>query len=350
MRQLRIKNAAEEAGYYHAICRTVGKEFLFAEEEEKRRLLLWLEKAVDFCGVEVRAWCLMSNHLHFLVKVPPLTQVSDEELDRRMRILYLPKRYEAIMHDWETWRKLDGDDRRVEAAKAKLRRRMYDISWFMKTFKQAVAQDYNARHDFSGSIWGGSRFKSVYLEGSLDVQLSVAAYIHLNPVRAGMVSSPEQYAWSSWGQACARNGRARSGLLRIYADMLPDAQPPSWKQVKANLEVIQTQDAAKTGIVLTQPEGAPVPSETSSPAPAVAQKLTVRAPEFSASPLLGSATFIRRYYAIPIPPRGAQSPRQERQQHAHRRLCPIATAAGTTICAVGTRSLGRSRIAYTHAK
>lgn len=348
MRNLRIKNLPTENGFFHVVCRTVGKAFLFDEEAEKRRLLMWLEKAVDFCGVELLSWCVMSNHVHLLVKVPPRQEVSDAELDRRMRILYLPSRYNAIMGQWSAWTRMDGSNARVEEAKAKLRRRMYDISWFMKTFKQAEAQDYSARHDYSGSLWGGTRFKSVYLEGSLKVLLAVAAYIHLNPVRADMVPSAEQYPWSSWGQACAQPGRSRMGLQRIYAH-IGSSGPVDWKDIKAQLEDVQSRICARRDAVealanaadpeLDLPPQSPKSIKQAPSAPiALEHKLVARAPEFSGSVALGSASFVSQYL---------HRAQQKAAAHlSHRHLVQVAVSAGSVFCTIGTRSLGRPSVAY----
>ena len=339
-RTARIKNRPDENGYYHVICRAIGKEFLFEPEDEKNRLLLWLGKAVEFCGVELQAWCIMSNHVHLMVKVPPRHEVSDAELDRRMQILYMPSRYRAIMEKWDAWRRVDGNEARVNEAKAKLRRRMYDISWFMKTFKQAAAQDYNARHDYSGSIWGGSRFKSVYLEGSLKVLLAVAAYIHLNPVRAKMVVCAEDYEWSSWGQACKQPGKARTGLLAIYKGYVPSKVEVGWEEERAQLEEMQTRVTAKREAL----EEIMVETEKRKQRKAMRvaplrEKIEPKAPEFSASVALGSAAFIQRF----MPQR---SPGMQKHR-PHLRLLPATAIQRDILCSIGTHSLGRAGVAYT---
>jgi len=68
-----------------------------------------------------------------------------------------------------------------------------------------------------------SRFKSVIVEDGYALRM-VAAYIDLNPVRAGMVERPEDYKWSSYGEAMcpkANKGRklARSGICRVLGKM-----------------------------------------------------------------------------------------------------------------------------------
>ena len=336
----RIKNTPDQPGFYHVICRTAGKQFLFEDDAEKHRLLLWLDKAVEFCGVELLSWCLMSNHIHLLVKVPPRQIVTDTELDRRMRILYLPKRYNAIMETWSGWQRMDGNNRRVEDAKGKLRRRMYDISWFMKTFKQAAAQDYNARHGYSGSIWGGSRFKSVYLEGSIKVLLAVAAYIHLNPVRAKMVDAAEKYAWSSWGEASAGPGRSRSGLLHLYIGIAATHQV-TWAFLKSQLEDIQIRITAHRIALDDLNESRAASGKNDTEVLPLPQKLATRAAEFSSSLALGAADFIRRVTARPTPQTSPHRP--------HRKLMRVMMTDGVTLCTLGTRSLGRSPVAYTKA-
>ncbi len=45
----------------------------------------------------------------------------------------------------------------------------------------------------------------------------MAAYIDLNPVRAGIVSDPRGYRWSGYAEAASGGIRARSGLARVVA-------------------------------------------------------------------------------------------------------------------------------------
>ena len=42
----------------------------------------------DFCGVEILTYCITSNHIHILVRVPEATALSDTELLRRFALLY----------------------------------------------------------------------------------------------------------------------------------------------------------------------------------------------------------------------------------------------------------------------
>ena len=48
---------------------------------------------------------------------------------------------------------------------------------------------------------------------------TMAAYIDVNPVRAGMVEDPADYRWSGYAEAMAGKGRSRRGLVRIIGQM-----------------------------------------------------------------------------------------------------------------------------------
>jgi hypothetical protein len=94
---------------------------------------------------------------------------------------------------------------------------MHDLSQFMKILMQRMTQWFNREHQRKGTLWE-ERFKSVIVESG-DASRMMAAYIDLNPVRAGMVADPAEYRWSSYGEAVGGgakgNGKkAREGLVR----------------------------------------------------------------------------------------------------------------------------------------
>jgi hypothetical protein len=95
--------------------------------------------------------------------------------------------------------------------------RMHDLSEFMKTVLQRFTRWFNRTHNRTGTLWE-ERYKSVIVESGIAAR-TMAAYIDLNPVRAGMVSDPAEYRWSSYGEAVGGgpkgNGKkAREGLVR----------------------------------------------------------------------------------------------------------------------------------------
>lgn len=111
-----------------------------------------------------------------------------------------------------------GSDKAAEELKAKHTCRMRDLSCFMQGLKRRFSQWFNKNHNRTGTLWEG-RFKSIIVEDGYAARV-MSAYIDLNPVRAGMVSRPEDYRWCSYGEAMkAKSDRwralAREGLCRV---------------------------------------------------------------------------------------------------------------------------------------
>ena len=85
MRRKRIKNDGE--GYYHLVNRCAFKQFLF-EDSDKTIFVRMLRRMAEFSGIDILTYCVMSNHFHILVHVPPHRSISESELLRRVAILY----------------------------------------------------------------------------------------------------------------------------------------------------------------------------------------------------------------------------------------------------------------------
>jgi len=73
---------------------------------------------------------------------------------------------------------------------------MFDLSIFIKELKGRFAQWYNRRHGRYGVLWA-DRFKSILLEDG-QALAAVAAYIELNPVRAGVCADPKAHRYSGY--------------------------------------------------------------------------------------------------------------------------------------------------------
>ena len=72
---------------YHCISRVVGGQMLLDSlEPEKLREMLWQQ--AEFGGVEIVTYCLMSNHIHLLVRVPAEVSTTDGELVARALKFY----------------------------------------------------------------------------------------------------------------------------------------------------------------------------------------------------------------------------------------------------------------------
>jgi putative transposase len=217
MSRKRVKEPGR--AYYHVMNRVIGKEFLFAEEC-KERFVQIMREVEAFSGVQVLTYCVMDNHFHLLLKVHDPKPLSDVELLGRY------ERYVAritFLHFKERW------DRYVEKKnelglnmlRERLMRRMNDLSAFMQELKQRFTEWFNATHERTGggTFWS-DRFKSVLVEGRCKPLSTVAAYIDLNPVRAGMVEDPKDYRWCGYAAGLSGVGLAREGIREVVRQFL----------------------------------------------------------------------------------------------------------------------------------
>ena len=124
---------------------------------------------------------------------------------------------------------------RVAEIHARFTYRMHDLSQFMKGLLIRFTRWFNRTHSRTGTLWE-ERFKSVIVESGTAAR-TMAAYIDLNPVRAGMVKDPADYRWSSYGEAVGGgtkgNGKkAREGLVRAYfCDQGVGFEAEKWQEV-----------------------------------------------------------------------------------------------------------------------
>jgi putative transposase len=169
-------------------------------------------------GCRVLSYCVMSNHFHILLEVPPMPDngIPDDELLNRLRAIYTEAFVATVAKELMEARKTE-NQRLVDEIHARFTYRMHDLSEFMKTLLQRFTRWFNRTHHRSGTLWE-ERYKSVIVEDGVAAR-TMAAYIDLNPVRAGMVSDPADYRWSSYGEAVGGgkkgNGKkSREGLVR----------------------------------------------------------------------------------------------------------------------------------------
>ena len=217
------RKSAKKPVFYHVISRVVDRRFAFgAEEKEKFRALMRLQE--KFSGCRVVSYCLMCNHFHLLLEVPPMEDagVSDEELLKRLSAIYSEAFVAGVAKELADARTViyaneTGLDNAVKAIHKRFTYRMQDLGEFMKGLLQRFTQWFNRAHSRTGRLWE-DRFKSVIVEDGVAAK-TISAYIDLNPVRAGIVKDPADYRWSSYGEAIGGgpkgNGKtARAGLVR----------------------------------------------------------------------------------------------------------------------------------------
>ena len=160
-RQLRVEYAG---AIYHVMSRGDRQESIFWDEEDRRRFLKTLGEACEKAGWQVHAYCLMGNHFHLVLETPQPTLVAG-------------------------------------------------MKWFLGTYTQR----FNARHRLRGHLFAG-RYKSLLVDGSDDMYLRVVCdYVHLNPVRAGLIAADGKLADSAWSSfpEYLKEPDQRPGWLRV---------------------------------------------------------------------------------------------------------------------------------------
>ncbi len=201
-------------GYYHCVSRCVRRAFLCGSDSisgkdfEHRKA--WVEDRVlalaECFAVGIYAYAVMSNHLHVVVHVDPVTAEgwSAEEVARRWVCLF-PVREQGEVDEEACGLRaqvLAGDPIRI----VELRARLASISWFMRCLSEPIARRANREDNCTGRFWEG-RFKCQALLDDAAV-LACMAYVDLNPIRAGMAPSLETSNHTS----------IRNRLIRFQSD------------------------------------------------------------------------------------------------------------------------------------
>ena len=195
-RPRRIKK--NSLAHYHLMSRTNNRRFLFRDGKLKTELVSVLRRTAEFCGIELKAYTAMDNHFHVVVKVTkPDEPVNSAELLRRVGVLKGEKSMRTLA---ERWQELScaGFTAILEAEQNRLRVRMYDISEFIKLFKETFDRIYKHDCEYCGSIWSG-RFTSTLVQAGEHLTRCMR-YVMYNSVRAGIVAQAKDYIWS-WSES-----------------------------------------------------------------------------------------------------------------------------------------------------
>lgn len=148
---------------HHIVQRGVDRQPVFFDHQCYLDYLQLLDVYARELQASVHGWCLMTNHVHLLVT---------------------PSRPGSL-------------------------------SVLMQKVNRVYVNGVNTRFQRTGHLWAG-RFKASVVDTE-HYLLSCMRYIELNPIRAKMVSHPENYPWSSWH---ANVGRRRSRLVVPHATYL----------------------------------------------------------------------------------------------------------------------------------
>jgi putative transposase len=149
---------------YHIMSRGDRRENIFLDDVDRQDFLKTLAETCQKTGFQMHAYCLMSNHYHLVVETPNANLVAG-------------------------------------------------MAWLQSTYTIRL----NHRHKLFGHVFSG-RYKSLLIDGSGTGYLKSACdYVHLNPVRAGLLKSEDRlmaYPWSSFGLYLAAREH-RPGWLRV---------------------------------------------------------------------------------------------------------------------------------------
>lgn len=241
--------------WYHCVSRVVNREQVLGREEKEKFVTL-MRCYERLYGLRVASYCIMSNHFHILVEVP--RRPDDADLPSNPELVSLVRSClgdtQADELEWQLEHFLKMGDVGTGPAAALRERwfgRMWNVSTFMKILKQRFSQWFNGKHRRCGTLWE-DRFRSVLVEGGGPALRAMAAYIDLNPVRAGICEDPKDYRWCSYAEAVAHAGPARDAVTWL-ASMAADGtmasaktrdQPPRIGKIGTDVEAVAAHEAA----------------------------------------------------------------------------------------------------------
>jgi REP element-mobilizing transposase RayT len=149
--------------FYHVTSRGNERKAIFQSNRDREKFLEYLGSASERYGAVIHVYCLMDNHYHLLLETP------------------------------------EGN-----------------LAQIMRHINGAYTTYFNVKRKRSGHLFQG-RYKAILVEAD-SYATELSRYIHLNPVRVGLVEPPEDYLWSSF---------------RYYVG---DSEAPIWLKMEFVLE------------------------------------------------------------------------------------------------------------------
>lgn len=190
----------DTAGHYHCVSRCVRRAFLCGVDAhsgksfEHRRQ--WIEDRLlalaEIFAIGLCSYAVMSNHVHVVLLLDPerVLHWSEREVAARWVALFPPRNGDPSAHE-QRMEAVLGDPERL----ARYRRRLSDLSWFMRCLNEPIARRANREDQCTGHFWEG-RFKCQALLDDAAV-LAAMVYVDLNPIRAGMTTRLDRSAHTS---------------------------------------------------------------------------------------------------------------------------------------------------------
>lgn len=217
----------QQGGFYvHAMSRVVNRQFVLGDAEKEYFCDL-MRSLAEFSGLEIVTYVVMDNHFHMLLEIPEPQEISDKELLRRLSLVSDKGQVGEVRQRLERFKAYKTSTAYDQERELHLKR-MYNLGFFMKALKQQFTRWYNRKHKRKGTLWE-AKYKSVVVEGAGNPLETMAAYIDLNPVRAGICSDPKDYRWCGYADALGGSKKARAGLT-VIADLY--GASVDWRMVR----------------------------------------------------------------------------------------------------------------------
>ena len=191
--------------FYHVTSRGNERKAVFKSKRDREKFLEYLESATQRYDARIHAYCLMDNHYHLLLETPS-----------------------------------------------------GNLSQIMRHINGAYTTYFNVKRRRSGHLFQG-RYKAILVEMD-EYAKELSRYLHLNPVRAKMVQTPEAYAWSSYRYYIGRQKPAkwlcRDFILGYFGQKVPAAQKAYQKFVSTfvNQEYDSPLDEVVSSTLLGSPD------------------------------------------------------------------------------------------------
>ena len=191
--------------FYHVTSRGNEQKTIFRSKRDREKFLEYLQSATERYNALIHTFCLMGNHYHLLLETPSAN---------------LPQ--------------------------------------IMRHINGAYTAYFNAKRARSGHLFQG-RYKAILVDKDSYAK-ELSRYIHLNPVRAGMVKTPGAYPWSSYnayiGKSVTHEWLQRNFILAYFGKKAATAQKRYRQFVLALVgrEYESPIAAAKTTLVLGSAE------------------------------------------------------------------------------------------------
>lgn len=296
MRQSRIKGQGES--FYHCVSRVVDGRFLFQTQSpgsvEAEHFVHLMRRLEGACCVQVLTYALMANHFHILCKVPKRRSLSDRELLDCIELGYGPERRTQVAEQLAAYAKEESASDQGQQLRDHYLSRLFDVSIYIKELKGRFAQWYNRRHRRYGVLWA-ERFKSVLIEEGQALS-AVAAYIDLNPLRAGLCEDPKDYRYCGYAEAIAKNSAQAKYGLQIALGLGTES---SWKDARREYRKLLFRtgtDSSKAGAVVDVAVAQKIVHQQQGEIP-VAELLRCRIRYFTDGGILGSRAFVQEQFA-----------------------------------------------------